>query len=161
MQRHYQHNICQFHLTQFTLKAAFLAVPLWWVPGSETSSISMYETLVSGLLQYKASPFASSVCHFQLFTCLFPQICDLCFHSFLKYTSSTCAGLVVHVTFLHSFKTMYTNTIIAAIMAFAATTTLASPVQISHSHLEILKIRASTNINPDAVTGTTCTDANA
>ena len=36
-----------------------------------------------------------------------------------------------------------------------------SPVAVSQDHFEVLSMRASTEVNPNAVTGTTCTDTKA
>jgi hypothetical protein len=54
---------------------------------------------------------------------------------------------------------MYTGKIVMLVLAAAASVLAAPyPSPISLNHLEILRIRASTTVNPAAVTGTTCTD---
>jgi len=55
---------------------------------------------------------------------------------------------------------MYITAVLSLLLA-ASTSTLAIPfpsVAVGQEHLEVLAMRASTNVNPAAVTGTTCTD---
>lgn len=57
---------------------------------------------------------------------------------------------------------MYTTTLLNVLLAATAVFAIPFPsVGVSNDHFEVLAIRASTNVNPAAVTGTTCIDPDA
>ncbi|TVY69005.1 hypothetical protein LSUE1_G006367 [Lachnellula suecica] len=53
---------------------------------------------------------------------------------------------------------MHASSLIAILLAAAAVAVPFPSVTVSQDHYEVLRLRASTTVDPTAVTGTTCTD---
>jgi len=57
---------------------------------------------------------------------------------------------------------MYTSSLVNLLLAIsAAAMPFLAAVTVPQEHFEVVRLRASTTVDPAAVTGTTCTDASA
>jgi len=79
-------------------------------------------------------------------------------HLFVRHLTSLC-----HPFFSHPYQQINIMHIVALILvAYSCVCAVPFPsVSVSQDHLEVLRLRASTTINQDAVTGTTCVNTTA